>query len=309
MQFWPRKRARRIYPRINADALLERAKPGEVPVFLAYKVGMTHVSYIDNYQHSPTYRKEVVSAVTVLEIPRTVVVGIRYYRKAPEGWKSAGEEWTDVSKMEFVQRKYPKKKATSFSGDFDDFTLIVATDPSTTGVGKKKGELFEVPIGGPADEKLEKAKSMLGNDLNPEEFFSEGEYVDVTAVTKGHGFTGPVKRFGIRIQGRKDKQHHRHVGSIGTERPGRVWWTVPRPGQHGFHQRTELNKRLLKFSEPLNVKGGWLSYGLTRSRVVIIEGSVPGPRKRPVLIRKALRPRKPLPVEISYISLESKQGR
>ena len=45
MQFWPRKRARRMYPRVRSWADCKDAKPLG---FAGYKVGMTHVIYVDN---------------------------------------------------------------------------------------------------------------------------------------------------------------------------------------------------------------------------------------------------------------------
>ncbi len=306
LEFYPRVRARRIYPRIRSAGQDKKARPLAYP---AYKVGMTHLTYTDMKSGSPTFRREVVSAVTVLEVPEVWTVAIRYYKKTSEGMKSDGEKWADVSKMKFVQRKYPKKKnAEKPVENYDDLTLIVATKPGSTGLARKKAEIFEIPLSGSMEEKKELAESLLGKKLDISEVFSEGEVIDVTAVTKGKGFQGVVKRFGVRIQGRKDKQHHRHIGSHGQERPGKLRWQVPMPGQMGFHQRTELNKQILKISEPLNVKGGWVGYGIMKSKAVIIRGSVPGPRKRMVMLRKSLRSGKVEPVQISYISLESKQG-
>ena len=56
----------------------------------------------------------------------------------------------------------------------------------------------------------------------------------------------------------------------------------------------------------INANGGMLGYGLVKSDYMLIEGSLPGTRKRLVMLRKA--DGKALPVELSYVSLKSKQG-
>ena len=82
----------------------------------------------------------------------------------------------------------------------------------------------------------------------------------------------------------------------------------------GYNYRTELNKRILKIgsasdAQEVNVKGGFLGYGVIRTDYMMIDGSIPGPSKRFVRIRKALRnthaKKEP---KVTYISLASKQG-
>ncbi len=304
LQFWPRVRARRIYPRIKSHAESNDVKPLE---FACYKAGMTHIQYMDNDNNSPTKNKIVTKAVTVLESPSLLVLALRFYKKSQYGWTAVGEQWANVP--DFVKRKYPKSKSKkSYDRDFDDVRLVVSTQPNKIEL-KKTPEIFEIHLGGEKDKKLEYVKSVLGKEISVKDIFNEGEFVDVTAVTKGKGFQGPVKRFGIRIQGRKDKQHHRHVGSVGQERPGKIRWTVARPGQMGFHQRTEYSKRIIKIGDDgFEVKGGIVNYGNVKKDYILIEGSVPGPKKRLIILRASLRPKKPKPVSISYISKESKQG-
>ncbi len=306
LQFWPRSRARRLYPRIKSFKKVNNVKPLE---FACYKAGMTHIQYIDTDNNSPTKNKIVGKAVTILESPSLLVLALRFYKKSPYGFYSVGELWNEKI-PDFVKRKYPKKEIKkNYDGDFDDVRLIVSTQPNKIEL-KKTPEIFEVHIGGDdKSKKLEYAKSLVGKEISVKDVFNEGEYVDVTAITKGKGFQGPVKRFGIRIQGRKDKQHHRHVGSVGQERPGKIRWTVARPGQMGLNQRTEYKKRILKIGDDgFNLKGGILNYGGIKKDYILIEGSVPGPSKRLVALRVSMRPKAPKPVSISYISKESKQG-
>jgi large subunit ribosomal protein L3 len=82
----------------------------------------------------------------------------------------------------------------------------------------------------------------------------------------------------------------------------------------GYHQRTEFNKRIMqmgKDGKTVTPEGGFVNYGIIRNDYVMIKGSIPGPVKRLVRIRPAIRPKKQSQgqaPEITYISLESKQG-
>ncbi|MFW6305222.1 MAG: 50S ribosomal protein L3, partial [Candidatus Saliniplasma sp.] len=84
-------------------------------------------------------------------------------------------------------------------------------------------------------------------------------------------------------------------------------------GQMGYHQRTELNKRVLKTGEDgseITPSGGFLKYGEVKNSYVLLHGTVPGPAKRLVLMRDQVR-KTGVKVEepnLTYISTESKQG-
>lgn len=301
LQFWPRKRAKRIYP---ATSHWPQIKEETALGFAGWKVGMTHVQYTDNNSNSSTYGKTISKPATILDASPLFVCGFRLYKES----RCIGEKWSEKL-PKGAERKIGKGKRQKFEEkDFDDVRLIVLTQPEKGGIDKIKAELFEIGIGG--TKKLEYAKAMLGKELNPQDIFKPGEYVDVSGVTKGHGFTGPVKRFGIRIQGRKDQQHHRHAGSIGSTVPRKIDWRVPLPGQHGFHTRTEFTKKVLLIADANKImpKGGFLGYGNPK-HVLLVEGSVPGSRKRLIRLRKTVRPRVMIPVDVNFISRQSKQGR
>ena len=312
LAFRPRKRASSQVPRIRNWPSVD------TPIalgFAGYKVGMTHVTMIDD-SNSATKGLEIVVPCTVIETPPMVVYGIRGYGKDYLYKTSlldvhAGDEKLleklrvksdDISKLENKLE------------ELLDLTLLACTQPYKTGIGKKKPEVMEIAIGGKSvQEKFEYAKSVLGKELSVGEVFKEGEYVDVIAVTKGKGWQGPVKRFGVDTQRRKATGRIRHVGTLGPWHPARVMYYVPQAGQMGYHRRTELNKRILKIGvdpSEINVKGGFLHYGVVRNAYVLLKGSVPGPQKRLIRLRKALRMQGVAPVkpEIKYISLESKQG-
>jgi large subunit ribosomal protein L3 len=58
----------------------------------------------------------------------------------------------------------------------------------------------------------------------------------------------------------------------------------------------------------LKVKGGFVNYGDVSGDCALIEGSVPGHKKRLIRLRFAIRPKKSYPVDVKYVSMESKQG-
>merc|ERR1712242_28887 len=82
----------------------------------------------------------------------------------------------------------------------------------------------------------------MGITIN--DIFQTGGLVDVIGVTRGHGFEGVIKRWGPKLLPKKTHRGYRKVGCIGAWHPSRVAWTIARAGQHGYHHRTELNKRI-----------------------------------------------------------------
>ncbi len=298
--FWPRKRAKRIYPRIKTWPKVEETKPLG---FAGYKAGMLQVVLIDNRKNSPTQGQEIVEPVTVLDCPELFVYGIRVYKKDISGLKTFKTVFAEKLSKDLERKtKIPKNPKTKENleeiekkiEEMDDVRLLVHTQPRNSGLRKKKPEIFEIALGGKLKEKWDYAKEKLGKTLSVEEIFKEGEYVDVKAVTTGKGTQGPVKRFGIKIQSRKAKEKRRHVGTLGDRRHARVIpGKVPMAGQMGFQTRTEYNKKVLAIgNNGLTPKGGWLRYGIVPGKYILIHGSVPGPKKRLILFRKAIRPPK-----------------
>ena len=284
LQYWPRKRAKDI---VVHTSYWPPSKEVHALGFAGWKAGMTHVQLVDQNSKSPTHGKTIVKPVTVLDAPSLFVCAIRFYIDSP--FKVAGEQWAKIPKDLKID---PKTNSTSVRPEkFDDVRIVVATQPAKSEMHKKKSDVFEIGIGGGLDEKVKYAESVLGKEIDAKDIFKPGEFVDVSAVTRGYGFTGPVKRWGIRIQTRKDKQMHRHVGSIGSTVPRHVDWRVPAAGQYGFFNRTEFGKRIVLIEEDgkkVTPSGGFVGYGLPKS-AILIEGSIPGPSKRLVRIRKSIR--------------------
>ncbi|MEM5828439.1 MAG: 50S ribosomal protein L3 [Candidatus Aenigmatarchaeota archaeon] len=299
--FWPRKRAKRIYPVIKTYPQYDKAIP---LAFAGYKAGMVHVIEL---RKRKVLKKEIEEEyfvpATVIEVPPLKVIGIRLYELTTKGYKSV----LDIYAKDEDIPKQIKRKITTFKSNYEEaikkldevkskvkkVRIIVCTQPWLAGIKKKKPEVFEIEIGGKVEDALNYALSVLGKEIRASEIFKEGQFVDVIAVTKGKGTAGPVKRFGVKEQRHKATQRVRHVGSLGAQGVGRVLpGKIPMQGQLGFQRRTELNKRILKISSngnEINPKGGFSHYGLVRSDYILIQGSVPGPKKRLVMIRFAIR--------------------
>lgn len=188
--------------------------------------------------------------------------------------------------------------------------LLVSTQPILAGIHKKKPEVFEIQLGGNAtiDEKFNFAKNKLGQDLDVEEVFKPGEVIDIIAVTKGKGFQGPVKRWGIKLLSHKARKSRRKPGALGPWKPSATRYTVPLAGQTGFHRRTIYHIKIMDikkaedFDHPLSFR----RYGVLKSKFLLLKGSVPGPAKRLIKMRHTARPVREefrQPVEITYVDL------
>ncbi len=302
--FRPRKRADSQMPTVRHwPALTEKKLCG----FAGYKAGMTHLTYVDDTE-SPNKGNEVFASATVLECPPLTVFGVRGYKK---GKVVADVLCADEKVLKILGMKKKKNPKLSAS-DVDGVFALVFARPDLTGFGKKTPERMEIAVGGKdAAEKLEYATSLLGKEVKASEVFRIGEFVDAIAITTGKGWQGTVKRFGTSVQRRKATGKRRHIGTLGAWHPGYVQYTVPMPGQMGYHKRTEINKRIMKMgaAAEINPAGGFQHYGVLKNDYLLIKGSLAGPCKRLIRLRRAARKggaavKAP---DLKYVSLESKQ--
>ena len=125
--------------------------------------------------------------------------------------------------------------------------------------------------------RLEGAAAMNVGDVITADTFAAGEKVDVTGITKGHGFSGVTVRWNSSTQ---EKTHgvgpiHRHIGSMGVIDPARVFKNKHMPGQYGHEQVTTLNLEVVKIDAEKNL--------------IAIKGAVPGKRGGIVFIRSAVK--------------------
>jgi large subunit ribosomal protein L3 len=119
----------------------------------------------------------------------------------------------------------------------------------------------------------------VGQELTAD-LFSPGDLVDVTAVSKGKGFAGAMKRHGFKGQGASHGAHrvHRKPGAVGQcATPARVFKGTRMAGRMGAEQVTTLNLEVVQ-ADP-------------EQQVILVRGAVPGPRGGVVVLRNAIKSR------------------
>ncbi|MGQ9506684.1 MAG: 50S ribosomal protein L3 [Candidatus Bathycorpusculaceae bacterium] len=324
LAYLPRKRAKRLlariryWPKITADT-------SRLLGFMGYKAGMTYIFAIEDRKRSPNYGKEVMRPATIIETPPMLICAVRAYTKNAYGLQTITEAWMkdppeELERVFTLPENFNTegslKKIEENLNKITKIRVIAITQPKQTSVPKKKPDIIEIEVGGGTiQQRFEYAKNLLGKTVTPAEIFKEGQYVDVIAVSTGKGFQGPVKRWGVTILQHKGRKTKRGIATLGPWNPHHVMYSVPRAGQMGFHQRTEYNKRILKIGndgKEVTPKGGFIRYGIVRGPYILLDGSVPGPEKRPIKLRYPARPPKQAIEElprITHISLESPQGK
>ena len=126
--------------------------------------------------------------------------------------------------------------------------------------------------------KLSNAAELNVGDVITADVFAAGDRVDVTGVSKGHGFQGVVKRHGAA---RLKETHgtgpvHRHAGSMGSSTdPSRIFKGKIGAGQMGNEQVTVMNLDVIQVDEELGV--------------IAVRGAVPGPKGGVVILRSSVK--------------------
>ncbi|MEK6934495.1 MAG: 50S ribosomal protein L3 [Nanoarchaeota archaeon] len=309
LQFWPRKRSKRAYARIRSWSNIDGIN---LLAFIGYKAGMTHIIAKDNSPNT-MFKNDLLSIpVTVIECPPLKPLSLRFYKKSHDGLVLTSEIFSKNIDKELKRRVNISKKLKEEPKDFDEVKLVVYTQPKLIGIGKKKPEILEISISGKSNqEKLTFAKTLLNKEIRLDEVLKNSSFLDVHSITKGKGFQGTVKRFGVAIRQHKSEKTKRGIGTLGSWTPKKVLFSVPHAGKMGYHQRTEYNKQnLLIGSDPkeINPKSGFLHYGLIKNSYIVVKGSIPGPTKRTIILTPAIRQKQqPVQYQIKLINLDSKQ--
>ena len=129
--------------------------------------------------------------------------------------------------------------------------------------------------------KLENAAEMNVGDVVKADAFAAGDWIDVTGISKGHGYQGVIKRHGAH---RTDMTHgggpvHRHAGSMGaSSHQSRIFPGKIGAGQMGNEQVTIENLEIVKVDAELNM--------------IVIRGAIPGPKGGLVYIRDTVKTHK-----------------
>ena len=125
--------------------------------------------------------------------------------------------------------------------------------------------------------RLDDISGLNVGDTVAADVFAAGEKVDVTGITKGHGYSGVVKRWNHRVlrMTHGTGPIHRQVGSQGSIDPARVFKNMKMPGQYGNEQVTILNLDVVKVDAEKNL--------------IAIKGAVPGAKGGIVFIRDSVK--------------------
>ncbi len=289
LAYSPRQRASRTVPKIKkrGDKNLGTIPSG----FAGYKVGMVHIMATDNTPNSPTNKLNMAIPCTIIATPPLKVFGIRFYHKPylnlmPYLDIISEKSDKDLSRAINLSKNNStdiiSKKFEDIERDKDgieEVRLLCCTNPRLLSI-KKKPDILEIPIGGDINSQINFAKENFGKDINVDNIFKENILIAVSGVTKGKGWQGAVKRWGIITQGRKVTGKRRHC-PLNPVTPRHTSWRAPQAGQTGYHMRSEINKLLLKISnENITPKGGFLNFGVLNTKYVLVKGSVPGTTKR-----------------------------
>lgn len=286
MQFWPRKRAAKVLVRIRT---WQKSNESKLLGFVGYKVAMAHMTGSDvKGKLTDIYS----TPVTIIECPPIKIFSVRFYKNNQLKTEILAPKLDEEVKRCYPVPKNYSKKIDDIT-DYDSLRVLAYTQTKLTPIGKKKPDIFEVAIGGSKEDQMKWVKENIEKEIPITSVFKENSQIDVHAVTKGRGYQGVIKRFGVPKKGHKSEKGVRRVGSRAGGWCGQahMMYRVPQPGKTGYNSRTEFNKVILKIGENAeNPKGGFKSYGVLKNQYIIVKGSVPGPSKRAVKLTHSIRP-------------------
>ncbi|HKZ34214.1 MAG TPA: 50S ribosomal protein L3 [Candidatus Nanoarchaeia archaeon] len=290
LQFWPRKRAGKFLPRVNWSSISSKKR---LKGFICYKAGMASAYVKDDTPNSMTKGKNIIVPVTILECPPMKIFSVRFYKNNLVKTEVLAENPDKELKGKV---KIPGKKTFSIEGvkDYDDLSIVCYSQAKKTGL-KKTPDLSEIGLSGSLEEKLNFVKENLGKEINVFDIFERKNLVDIRGLTKGKGFSGPVKRFGIALKQHKSEKGRRRPGSLGPWHPARVTFRTPMAGQLGMFTRVIYNNSIIDLgnSQEKGKAEGKLknieNYGNINTDYLIVRGSVQGPSKRQLLVTAPLR--------------------
>lgn len=236
---------------------------------------MTHIVRGVDRAGSLMHKREVVDAVSIVETPPMVIVGVVGYVETPSGLRTLTTVFAEHLSEEFKRRCYKnwynsKKKAyTKYAAKYQKdggkdidaelerikkfcsvVRVIAHTQVKKLKLRLKKAHIMEIQInGGDSAAKVDFAKNLFEKEITIDNIFNQDEQVDVLGVTRGHGFEGVITRWGVTRLPRKTHRGLRKVACIGSWHPARVSSTVARAGQNGYFHRTELNKKVYRIGK------------------------------------------------------------
>lgn len=295
--FLPRKRASRIRGKVKSFPKDDASKEPHLTAFLGYKAGMTHILRDVDKPGSKAHKKEVVEAVTILETPPMIVVGIVGYVITAHGLRALTTVWAEHLNDEVKRRFYKnwyksKKKAfTKYVKKYADgqkdidaeiekikqycqvVRVLAHTQIRKVKVGQKKAHLMEIQVnGGDTAAKVAFSQGLFEKQVPADAIFGENEMIDVIGVSKGHGYEGVTTRWGTSRLPRKTHRGLRKVACIGVWHPAKVQYSVARAGQNGYHHRTEMNKKVYKMGKGGVENNATTEFDLTEKNINPVGG-------------------------------------
>merc|ERR1712199_78398 len=269
--FLPKKRCTKSKGKIKSFPLDQPEAKPHLTAFMGYKAGCTHITRDVDKPGSKAHKKEVVEAVTIIEAPPIVVVGMVGYLETPRGLKSLCTVWAQHLSNECKRRFYKnwgasknKKAFSKYVKKYEEGTgidkeveriqkyctilrVLCHTQISKLNFRQKKAHICEIQVnGGSMADKIQFAKDLFEKPVSIDTVFEQNEMIDTIAITKGKGYEGVVTRWGVTKLPRKTHKGLREVACIGSWHPSRVKYSVARAGQNGYHHRTELNKKVYR---------------------------------------------------------------
>jgi large subunit ribosomal protein L3e len=297
--FAPRKRTSHHRGKVKTFPKDDQTKSPHLTAFVGYKAGMTHIVREMDKVGSKMHKKEVVEAVTIIETPPLIVVGVVGYIETPKGLRALTTVWanhlSDEVKRRFYKNWYrSKQKAfTKYAKKYADkkadidrelarikkyasvVRVLAHTQIKKIKIGQKKAHLLEIQVnGGTTEAKVDFAIGLFEKQVPVSAVFNEDEMIDTIAVTKGHGFEGVTTRFGTKRLPRKTHKGLRKVACIGAWHPSRVSFAVPRAGQNGYFHRTEINKKVYRIGKAASTtsNNGATEFDLTEKGITPMGG-------------------------------------
>jgi len=295
--FVPKRRTKHHRGRVRSFPRDNPAEKVHLTAFPGFKAGMTHIVRDVEKPGSKLHKKEVVEAVTVIETPPVVVVGIVGYIDTPRGLRALTTVWAskiDKNTLRRFYKNWMNSKKKAFSKYFSKITadpkqnelklnrikkyctvvrVITHTQMKLLRLRQKKNHILEIQVnGGTIEEKVKFAYDLFEKEVKVDSVFGQNEMIDVLGVTKGKGVQGVIKRFRVKHLQKKSHRGFRKVGCIGAWHPGRVGWTVARTGQLGYHHRTEMNKKVYRVGNGEDRTNGSTVSDLTEKQITPMGG-------------------------------------
>jgi large subunit ribosomal protein L3e len=190
--------------------------------------------------HLELNKKEWVEPVTIIETPPMIIVGLVGYIETPRGMRALTTVWAEHLNEEIRRRFYKNwhaSKKHAFTKYVKKYTegkkkeiehelarikkyctvvrVIAHTQIGKIGLRQKKAHIMEIQVnGGTVQQKVDYSYALFEKEVPVDTVFTTGEMIDIMGVTKGHGFQGVIKRWGVRRLPRKTHRGLRKVCAL-----------------------------------------------------------------------------------------------